>query len=150
MQLIDQGLLPRYLRRRRTKVFGEGRLTPLDREAKIRLMTKARALSRRTEKGKHYGVITAKAFDVLQALLFTFHNTKSGKCFPGYERIADGGGLRTLDRGRGDQRAGTGRAIVLGEPDYPFQRQGEGPVKGMDVRLAGDPQRKSPLNQVAS
>jgi hypothetical protein len=34
---------------------------PLDRNAKARITTLARALMRRTEKGKHYGQITAKA-----------------------------------------------------------------------------------------
>ncbi len=44
---------------------------------------------RKTEPGKHYGVITGKAFAVLQALLFAFHNARSGVCFPSYERIAE-------------------------------------------------------------
>ena len=33
----------------------------------------ARCLSRRTEKGKAYGVVTAKALAVLEALLWAFH-----------------------------------------------------------------------------
>jgi len=41
----------------------------LDRNAKARITMLARALSRRTEKGKHYGVITAKFCAVLDALL---------------------------------------------------------------------------------
>jgi DNA-binding MarR family transcriptional regulator len=52
----------------------------------------ARALSRRTEKGKAYGQITAKALAVLEALLWGFHNAKSGLCFPSYERIAEAAG----------------------------------------------------------
>ena len=52
----------------------------------------ARCLSRRTEKGKHYGAVTAKALAVLEALLWAFHNGKSGLCFPSYERIADAAG----------------------------------------------------------
>ena len=52
----------------------------------------ARCLSRRTEKGKHYGVVTAKALAVLEALLWAFHNGKSGLCFPSYERIAEAAG----------------------------------------------------------
>jgi hypothetical protein len=39
-------------------------------------------MSHRTAKGKHYGEITAKALAVLEALLFGFHNSKSGLCFP--------------------------------------------------------------------
>jgi Helix-turn-helix domain len=75
--------------RRREKMFGEGRLLPLDRNAKARIMVLARALSRRTEEGKHYGVLTAKFVAVLNALLWGFHNAASGRCFPSYERIAE-------------------------------------------------------------
>ena len=45
--------LPKHLRPRREKVFGVGRPSPLDREARVRIMHRARALSRRTEPGKH-------------------------------------------------------------------------------------------------
>jgi Helix-turn-helix domain len=76
----------------REKVFGVGRPRPLDRNAKTRVMYLARCLMRRTEKGKHYGVVTAKAFSVLQALLWTFHNAKSGLCYPSYDRIAEAAG----------------------------------------------------------
>lgn len=55
-------------------------------------MVKARALSRRTEKGRAYGVLTAKAVAVLQALLWQFHNAGSGRCFPSYEAIAEAAG----------------------------------------------------------
>ena len=51
-------------------------------------MTFARALMRRTEKGKAYGAITAKALAVLEALLWGFHNARSGLCFPSYATIA--------------------------------------------------------------
>ena len=88
--------LPRALRRFRTrpreKMFGMGRPRALDRNAKARIMHLARALSRRTEKGKAYGAITAKALAVLEALLWAFHNAKSGLCFPSYERIAEAAG----------------------------------------------------------
>jgi Helix-turn-helix domain len=43
---------------------------------------------RRTEPGKHYGAITAKALAVLEALLWGFHNARNGLCFPSYETIA--------------------------------------------------------------
>ena len=75
--------------RRREKMFGVGRPRALDRNAKARIMHWARCLSRRTAKGKAYGQITAKALAVLEALLWGFHNAKSGFCFPSYERIAD-------------------------------------------------------------
>ena len=84
--------LPAHLRPRREKLFGDGRPRPLDRNAKARVMTLARALMRRTEKGKAYGQITAKALAVLEALLWGFHNARSGLCFPSYETIADHAG----------------------------------------------------------
>jgi hypothetical protein len=74
---------------RREKMFGEGRLVPLDRNAKARIMVLARALMRRSGEGKHYGVLTAKFVAVLGALLWGFHNAQSGRCFPSYERIAE-------------------------------------------------------------
>lgn len=77
---------------RRDKVFGAGRPLPLDRNAKARVMTLARALMRRTEKGRAYGRVTAKAFAVLGALLYSFHNARSGLCFPSYESIAERAG----------------------------------------------------------
>jgi hypothetical protein len=63
------------LRPRRDKMFG--------------VMTLARALTRRTEPGKHYGMLSAKFLAVLNALLWGFHNAQSGRCFPSYERIME-------------------------------------------------------------
>jgi len=76
----------------REKVFGLGRPRALDRNAKVRIMHWARCLSRRTEKGRAYGIVTAKALAVLEALLWGFHNAKSGLCFPSYETIAEAAG----------------------------------------------------------
>jgi hypothetical protein len=83
--------LPRASRRisGREKMFGLGRPRALDRNAKVRIMHWARCLSRRTEKGRAYGEITAKALAVLEALLWAFHNARSGLCFPSYEAIAE-------------------------------------------------------------
>ena len=75
--------------RKREKMFGAGRPRALDRNAKARIMHLARCLSRRTEKGRAYGEVTAKALSVLEALLWHFHNAKSGLCFPSYETIAE-------------------------------------------------------------
>jgi hypothetical protein len=52
----------------------------------------ARCLSRRTDKGRAYGQITAKALSVLEALLWSFQNAKSGLCFPSYQTIAEAAG----------------------------------------------------------
>ena len=83
----------RRLRSRpREKMFGLGRPRALDRNAKVRIMHLARCLSRRLVKGRAYGQITAKALAVLQALLWSFHNAKSGLCFPSYEKIAEAAG----------------------------------------------------------
>jgi hypothetical protein len=67
---------------------GLGRPRALDRNAKVRIMHWARCLSRRTEKGRAYGPVTAKALAVLEALLRAFHKARSGLCFPSYEAIA--------------------------------------------------------------
>jgi DNA-binding transcriptional MocR family regulator len=55
-------------------------------------MTYIRALMRRTEKGKAYGQVTAKAVAVAEALLWGFHNARNGLCFPSYETIAERAG----------------------------------------------------------
>jgi hypothetical protein len=86
------GLSGGSARPRREKMFGLGRPRALDRNAKVRIMHWARCLSRRTEKGRAYGVVTAKALAVLEALLWAFHNAKSGLCFPSYETIAEAAG----------------------------------------------------------
>jgi hypothetical protein len=73
---------------RREKVFGPGRTVPLDRNAKARVMAYAvdgEEQSPRPTKGP----ITRAFLDVLHALLWGFHNNRSGCCFPSYERIAE-------------------------------------------------------------
>jgi hypothetical protein len=74
--------------RPREKLFGNGRLVPLDREAKNRIQVLMRALTHPTEPGKHYGAVTAKAEAVGRVLLWVFHNAGTGRCFPSYEAIA--------------------------------------------------------------
>jgi hypothetical protein len=78
----------RRLQRPREKLFGNGRLVPLDREAKNRIQVLMRALTHPTEPGKHYGAVTAKAEAVGRVLLWVFHNAGTGRCFPSYEAIA--------------------------------------------------------------
>ena len=77
---------------KREKLFGDGRPVPMDRNAKTRVMVLARALSRRTEPGRAYGALTAKALAVLHALLWGRHNATTGRCFPSYETIAEQAG----------------------------------------------------------
>jgi Helix-turn-helix domain len=76
----------------REKLFGNGRLVPLDREAKNRILVLMRALTHPTEPGKHYGAVTAKAEEVGRVLLWVFHNCKTGLCIPGYDTIAKAAG----------------------------------------------------------
>jgi hypothetical protein len=78
---------------RREKVFGPGRAVPLDRNAKARIAAYARAWSARNRQPRqHRGPITRAFLDVLQALLWGFHNAASGLCFPSYEAIAEKAG----------------------------------------------------------
>ncbi len=75
---------------RREKIFGPGRAVPLDRNAKARIMVYARAWSARNRQPRqHRGPITRAFLDVLQALLWGFLNSRSGICFPSYEKIAE-------------------------------------------------------------
>ncbi len=76
------------LRFRCDEEYGAGTRQPLDREAKIRIMNRARALMKPTEAGKAYGLLTAKTLEVLKTLLWHFHNAQSGACFPSYETLA--------------------------------------------------------------
>jgi hypothetical protein len=74
---------------RHEKVFGPGRAVPLDRNAKVRIAAYARAWSARNRQPRqHHGPITIAFERVLMALLWSFHNSRDGRCFPGYERIA--------------------------------------------------------------
>jgi hypothetical protein len=80
-------------RARREKVFGPGRQVPLDRNAKARIAAYARAWStRHRQPGQRGGALGRAALDVLGALLWAFHNTRTGVCFPSYERIAERAG----------------------------------------------------------
>jgi hypothetical protein len=81
--------LPRHLRPRREKVFGSGGGLPLDREAKHRILIYACAYNaRHRQPGQHRGPLTRATMEVLEALLWGFHNAKDGRCFPSYEAIA--------------------------------------------------------------
>jgi hypothetical protein len=80
-------------RARRDKVFGPGRAVPLDRNAKARIAAYARAWDRQhRQPGQRGGALGRAALDVLGALLWVFHNARSGCCFPSYERIAEKAG----------------------------------------------------------
>ena len=65
--------------RRREKVFGPGRAVPLDRNAKARIAAYSRAWDRlHRQPGQRGGALGRAALDVLGALLWVFHNARSG------------------------------------------------------------------------
>ena len=73
----------------REKVFGEARGIPLDRNAKARIIAYAKGYNARMKQpGQHWGPITRAYMQVLEALLWGFHNSRDGRCFPSYETIA--------------------------------------------------------------
>jgi hypothetical protein len=81
------------LGRHREKVFGPGRAVPLDRNAKARIAAYAKAWDRsHRQPGQRGGALGRAALDVLGALLWAFHNARSGCCFPSYERLAERAG----------------------------------------------------------
>jgi hypothetical protein len=81
--------LPNHLRPRREKVFGPARGIPLDGNAKARIKAFVQGYNARyRQKGQHHGPITRAYMDVFEALLWGFHNSKTGLCFPSYEAIA--------------------------------------------------------------
>ncbi len=75
------------MRSRREKVFGPGRAVPLDRNAKGRVMAYAKAWgARHRQPGQNTVAPITRAFlEVLEALLWGFHNSRDGRCFPSYE-----------------------------------------------------------------
>ena len=76
-------LVPNHLRPRREKVFGPARGIPLDRNAKARIMVYVQGYNaRHKQPGQHHGPITRAYMDVFEALLWGFHNSRDGRCFP--------------------------------------------------------------------
>ena len=94
--------IPNYLRRRREKVFGDGRPQPLDREAKLRIMTRARALKQRTEKGKHYGLLDRQMSRRAGGAVMEFPQCAQRALLPVAGEDCREGQSRALDRLRGD------------------------------------------------
>src|SRR5271165_1733364 len=81
--------LPNHLRPRREKVFGPARGIPLDRNAKARIKVYVQGYNaKHRQHGQHHGPITRAFMDVFEALLWGFHNSRDGRCFPSYEAIA--------------------------------------------------------------
>jgi DNA-binding transcriptional ArsR family regulator len=79
---------------RRKSQLGAVVFRRLDREQRARLWFHARALEKRTKlPRRHGGVLGDTGVKVLDALLHTFLNMKSGRCDPGYEAIAAAAGV---------------------------------------------------------
>jgi hypothetical protein len=76
-------------RSRREKVFGDAPGASLDGNAKARIMAYAHGYNvRHRLPRQHHGPLTRAFMDVMEALLWSFHNSRSGHCFPSYESIA--------------------------------------------------------------
>lgn len=74
--------------KRREKVFGPGKAVPLDGNAKARINQYCAAYDRIHKRPGQHGALGRTTLDVLRALLWSFHNSRSGSCFPSYETIA--------------------------------------------------------------
>ncbi len=77
-----------FLFARREKVYGSGRPRPCDTEGKRRIMARARLLMQKTQPGRAYGLVTPKMLAVLEALVWRFHNARTGLCFPSIKTLA--------------------------------------------------------------
>lgn len=78
-----------FFGRKREKTFDQGRGIPHDLNAKARIMAYARAWSARNKRPRqHWGPITRAYMEVLWAILYRCHNSKSGLCFPSKRRVS--------------------------------------------------------------
>ena len=109
---------------RREKVFGPGRAVPLDGNAKARIPGLRARLERpqppRPPATK--GPVTRAFLDVLEALLWGFHNAAHGLLLPKLRGDRRAGGVRPQHGGRGAEGAGAGRRAVLAAPVDPDPR----------------------------
>ena len=115
---------------RREKVFGPGRAVPLDRNAKARIAAYARAWSaRHRQPGQHRGPITRAFLEVLEALLWGFHNSRSRLLLPVLRDDRRQGGVRPQHGCRGTEGAGVGWRADLAEPHHPHPGARARPVR---------------------
>jgi hypothetical protein len=88
-------------------VFGPAHGVPLDGNAKARIKAFVQGYNGRyRQEGQHRGPITRAYMEVLQALLWGFHNSKTGLCFPSYEGNSREGKMLPRYGLWGDQGAG--------------------------------------------
>jgi len=73
----------------REKVFRRVLGSPLGRKAKKAILRSVELYNAKNKKpGQHHGPITPAFQRVLTTLLWKFHNSRTGYCFPSYETIA--------------------------------------------------------------
>jgi hypothetical protein len=74
----------------REKIFCRPQGLPLDRNGKVRVLHAAKAYNTKHRiKGRHHiGPLTRCTLQVLETLLWKFHNSRKGDCYPSLESIA--------------------------------------------------------------
>jgi hypothetical protein len=77
-------------RPKQEKVFGSGRGILLDGNTKARLNASMQGYPCYRQQGQHRGPITRAYMEVVEAMLFGFHNSKTGLRFPRYEALVEG------------------------------------------------------------
>jgi hypothetical protein len=75
--------------RRRDRVFGTGPRVPLDRNQKAKLSAFVEWLTKQRDRVTGRWSLSRAAQAVAKALLWQFHNRKTGRCDPAYEAIAE-------------------------------------------------------------
>jgi hypothetical protein len=107
------------LGRRREKVFGADHAVPLDRTPRPAWRpTQPPGTASTASRARKGGALGRAALDVLGALLWAFHNARSGVCFPSYERIAERAGCAHITVAEAI-KARMGRRALLAEPHHP-------------------------------
>jgi hypothetical protein len=84
----QHGHPPMRLSGHRSNGASELKAVPLDNASKYRILAQLKPLLRKSQKFKHYGLITDKVYEVARTLLLDFHNSKTGLCYPSIGRIA--------------------------------------------------------------
>jgi len=105
------------------------------------------------------GPIIRAAFDVLKARFWGFRNVKSGKCFPGYQAIADKAGchrdtvheaIKALERADvltwshrvARIKLPDGRRQIIEDGRFPIQKRPDWPLPLRVLRIGPRPRRK--------
>ena len=80
---------------------------------------------------------------MLEALLWGFHNSRSGCCFPCIRGDRRQGGVRPQHGRRGAEGPGVGWRADLAEPDHQDPRPRARSVRPLGEPLAGDPHQSN-------